>query len=78
MFFERIRHGVTSLFCLCAVYPIAEYVADSFELGDTNPILGISLWLVQMVIPYTFLSMGVKYLLFSYKPELAPTKESLH
>lgn len=73
--FERIRHGTTGIFCLCAICPTVKYVADSFELGDSNPILGIPLWIVQVVIPYTFLSMGIKHTLFALKPELAPVKE---
>jgi TRAP-type C4-dicarboxylate transport system permease small subunit len=78
--FHRLRHFVSSVFCLGATYFSMEYVIESREFGDSNPMLGgFPLWIVQLVIPITFLLMGLTSLIFSINDKIAPNnKRELH
>lgn len=78
--FHRLRHLFTSIFNFGAMYYSIEYVLESKEFGDTSPILGdFPLWIVQMVIPLSFLLMGLSSLIFSIKEDIAPNaKREVH
>ena len=78
--FHRLRHFVSSVFCFGATYFSLEYVIESREFGDSNPMLGgFPLWIVQLVIPITFLLMGLTSLIFSINDKIAPNnKRELH
>lgn len=78
--FHRTRHLVTSVFCFGATYFSITYVIDSREFGDSNPMLGgFPLWVVQIIIPVTFMLMGITSLIFSLNEKIAPNqKRELH
>lgn len=78
--FHRIRHLVTSIFCFGATYFSLIYVSESREFGDSNPMLGdFPLWIVQLVIPLTFILMGSTSLIFSINEKIAPNeKREIH
>ena len=62
------------------MYYSIEYVLESKEFGDTSPILGdFPLWIVQAVIPLSFLLMGLSSLIFSINEDIAPNaKREVH
>lgn len=64
-------------FCLGMTYYSFLYVAESREFADKNIVLDIPMWWIQMIIPYAFASMSIRYLYFSFCP---PVKKegSLH
>tara|TARA_B100000886_G_C20074664_1_gene347341 strand:- start:34 stop:528 length:495 start_codon:yes stop_codon:yes gene_type:complete len=78
--FHRIRHFATAFFCMGATYFSFLYVVESREFGDSNPMLGgFPLWIIQIVIPITFLLMAFTSLVFSLNEKLAPNqKREIH
>ena len=78
--FHRIRHFITSIFCFGSTYFSYTYVLESREFGDSNPMLGgFPLWIVQLIIPITFLLMGITSLVFSVFEDIAPNqKREIH
>ena len=78
--FHRVRHGITSIFCFMASWYSYKYVQESVEFGDTTPILNdFPLWIVQVIIPLSFLLMGVTSLIYSINEKIAPNqKREIH
>ena len=78
--FHRIRHFTSAVFCFGATYFSMLYVIESREFGDSNPMLGgFPLWIVQLVIPVTFILMGITSLIFSINEKIAPNqKREIH
>lgn len=77
--FHRLRHFFTALFSIYFAYHSYLYVYESWELGDTSPVLDLSIWIVQIVIPLTFALIGFKSLIFSIWTDLMPpTNRSQH
>ena len=78
--FHRLRHLFTSVFNFSAMYYSIEYVLESKEFQDTSPILGdFPLWIIQMVIPFSFFLMGLSSLIFSIDEKIAPNaKREVH
>lgn len=67
--FVRIQNFVTLLFCAIFSYAAFFYVLDSQELGDKSVVTGIPLWILQLVIPYTFFSMALRNIYFMLHPQ---------
>ncbi len=63
---KRISVFFTACFCLLFGILAVQYVKESFVLGDKNVITGLPLWVVQMIIPYTFFSLCLRYFVFSF------------
>ena len=70
--FHSIRWGVTSIFCLFAAYHSWLYLLESFDLSDRSPVVNIPLWVVQLVIPFTFVLMTIQALVFTFSSNLRP------
>ena len=56
--FVRIQNLTVLIFALFFLKASAEYVHESFGFGDESVTLHIKLWILQLVIPYTFLSIS--------------------
>jgi TRAP-type C4-dicarboxylate transport system permease small subunit len=69
--FIAIKNLVTALFCLTLAYYSVSYVRETHEMGDTNVIINIKMWVLQLILPYTFSSMALRHLRFVYDPQLA-------
>ncbi len=74
---ERARNLCVALFSLALAYYGALYVLESREFAEEHVVLQVPLWPLQLVIPWTFLSMGLRYLWYTYRP-LLKTERSLH
>ncbi len=66
----RLQNLVVLIFCLCMAYNSYLYVAESREFADRNIILDIPMWWLQMIIPYAFTSMSIRYLYFIFNPPM--------
>jgi TRAP-type C4-dicarboxylate transport system permease small subunit len=66
--FIRLQNLVTLLFCLIFFKASWEYVQTSYEYGDKSVALDIPLWVLQIIIPYCFLSMSVRHFNFLVFP----------
>lgn len=71
---QAIRLGdlLSAVFYFGATYVAFTFVQISYEAGDKAPVLYFALWPLQLVIPYAFLSAGLKHLIFALKPSLKP------
>lgn len=48
------------------------YVSETRANGDQAAVLYWTLWPLQMILPYAFLSAGIKHLIFAVRPDLKP------
>lgn len=64
----RIHNLLVLIFTLSMAYYSYGYVLESKEFGDRNVIIDMSMWVLQVIIPYTFLSMSLRYLYFIFFP----------
>ncbi len=61
IFYLRIQNLVVFLFTSLMAWYSLQYVAESREFGDRNVILDMPMWALQTIIPYTFISMSLRY-----------------
>ncbi|MGB1010450.1 MAG: TRAP transporter small permease [Thiolinea sp.] len=48
------------------------FVSVSMDNQDKAPVLYFVVWPLQLVLPYAFISSGLKHLIFALRPELKP------
>ena len=63
---------LTATFCASMAWISFQYVSGSRELAEANVVTGIPIWISQLVIPWTFASMALRHLCFTFKTELRP------
>lgn len=69
--FVRVQNFLIMSFCLMLAYYSLKYVQETHEFGDMNVIINIKMWVLQIILPYTFLSMALRHLRFIIQPEVA-------
>ena len=69
---QRVGDALSSLFFFLSAYIAWTFVAVSLENQDKAPVLYFVVWPLQLVIPYAFISSGLKHLIFAIRPELKP------
>lgn len=67
--FVRIQNFVSLTLILILFYYAFSYVSETKEFGDKSVILGVKLWILQLIIPYSLLSMSLRHLYFMIHPE---------
>jgi TRAP-type C4-dicarboxylate transport system permease small subunit len=67
-FYLHVQNLIILIFCVLMAYNSFLYVAESREFADRNIILDIPMWWLQMIIPYAFISMSLRYLYFTFCP----------
>jgi TRAP-type C4-dicarboxylate transport system permease small subunit len=65
----RIQNLLVFIFCLMMLQASIKYVLESKEFGDENIIINMPMWILQLVIPYCFLSMSLRYFYFIFSPK---------
>jgi TRAP-type C4-dicarboxylate transport system permease small subunit len=63
---------VTGAFCVFMAWFSIRYVKTSQELGEVGVVTRIPAWISQLVIPYTFVSMSIRYAVYFILPGLKP------
>lgn len=66
--FVRIQNFILLVFLIGFSYFAFSYVSETKEFGDKSVILGVKLWLLQIIIPYALFSMGIRSLYFLIYP----------
>lgn len=69
--FVRIQNFLIMCFSFMMAFYAVTYVKETHEFGDMNVIINIKMWVLQLILPYTFLSMGLRHLRFIIDPALA-------
>jgi len=67
-FYLRFHNFLVFLFTAAMAWYSVQYVIESKSFGDVNVVLGIKMWILQLIIPYTFTSMSLRYLYFIVFP----------
>lgn len=67
-YYLRIHNLIVFCFSSSMAYYSVLYVLESREFGDRNVIIDMPMWLLQIVIPYAFISMSLRYLYFIFSP----------
>lgn len=63
------------IFCIIFTYLSFIYTLDSFKFGDISNVLNIPLWIVQIILPISFLIMTYRFGFYSLKYLVKPTLE---
>jgi TRAP-type C4-dicarboxylate transport system permease small subunit len=69
IYFLRIQNFLVFLFCGAMTWYSIQYVSESREFADRNIIIDTPMWILQMVIPYSFFSMSLRYLFYTFSPK---------
>ncbi|MGK0367038.1 MAG: TRAP-type C4-dicarboxylate transport system permease small subunit [Thermoproteota archaeon] len=69
--FVRIQNLLIATFSIVMAYFSVFYAIETKEFGDINVIIKTPVWVLQLVLPYTFISMSLRHLRFVFDPELA-------
>lgn len=67
-FYLRLHNFLVLIFTVAMAFYSFEYVNESREFGDRNVIIDMPMWALQAIIPYTFVSMSLRYLYFVFSP----------
>ncbi len=73
---ERIGDVISFVFFLASAYVAWTFVAISMDAGDRAPVLYFVVWPLQLVLPYAFVSAGLKHLAFAFRPDLKPRPDA--
>jgi len=71
---HSVEEFLTGLFCAAMAVLSISYVMDSKSMGDSNVATGLPIWVIQLVIPYSFASMAIRHLAYAFLPKLRPKK----
>lgn len=74
---RALEHVGIALFCILLCKLSWSYWTGTREMGDTDTVLGVPLWITQWVIPYLFFSMSLRHLAYVFFPSLRPAGEYL-
>lgn len=69
---KAIEHFLIAAFCAAMAAVAINFVLQSKTDGQRNPVTDIPLWVLQIVLPYTFISMTLRHLVYSLAPSLRP------
>ncbi len=69
---NQVADGLSAAFFLAAAFIAWTFVAISMEAGDRAPVLYFTVWPLQLVIPYAFVSTSLKHFIFALRPDLKP------
>jgi hypothetical protein len=68
---DLISAGICLFFGVYAV----EFVKGAEELGETDMVLQIPVWPIQLVVPYLFLISADRYALYAIFPAIRPAEK---
>jgi C4-dicarboxylate transporter DctQ subunit len=69
LIFVRVQNLVMLSLSAVFSYYAFLYVQESFSFGDKSIVLQVPLWTLQLIIPYTFISMGLRNIFFLMNPD---------
>lgn len=72
---NRIADLVAAAICLFLTVYGANFVLNSFNLGERGQAIDMPLWPVQIILPYCFGSAMLRYLVYAGFPALRPVEQ---
>jgi len=70
------EHLFIAAFCVVIGISAVKFVMQAFAQGQRNPVTDIPQWILQIVIPYTFFSMGLRHFIYSIAPDIRPVDQN--
>jgi len=71
---NRAADLISAAICLFLAIYGANFVVNSFALGERGQAIDMPLWPVQMILPYCFVSAMLRYLAYAAFPALRPVE----
>ena len=68
----RIADAVSAAICTYFAIYAVDFVKKTATIGDVDAVLGIEVWVVQLILPYIFVASALRYLAFASYPALRP------
>jgi TRAP-type C4-dicarboxylate transport system permease small subunit len=68
----RVTDLLSAFICLAFCWFAFIFVRKTALVGDVDPVLGIKVWTVQLVLPYIFAVSALRYFAFACFPKLRP------
>ncbi|QCI65350.1 TRAP transporter small permease [Phreatobacter stygius] len=72
---ERIADGLSFVICAAFAYWSVLYVLQTYAQNEQALSLGVPVWPFQVVLPWMFISAGIRYLIFALLPVLRPVEQ---
>jgi TRAP-type C4-dicarboxylate transport system permease small subunit len=72
----RMEHLPAMLISFGMAWAGISFVIEAIGFNERSPSLNIPVWWVQTVVPFAFVSSGLRHLAFALKPSLAPAEGS--
>ena len=69
---SRFGDFLSAFIFLTMAWFAASYVGETYANGDQAAVLYWTLWPLQLVLPYAFISCAVKHIVFGLDPALKP------
>ena len=69
---ERIGEVISALICFGLGYFAEDFVQSSAALGERGMAIPILVWPIQLVLPWMFLSSGLRHLIYASRMDLRP------
>jgi TRAP-type C4-dicarboxylate transport system permease small subunit len=73
----RLGHLTSLAICLYLAYWSADFVAVAMEQGERSMAINILVWPIKLILPWAFLSAGMRYLFFVIDPALEEKQAEL-
>ncbi len=71
---NRLADLLSAAICLFLAGYSANFVFNSYQLGERGQAINMPLWPVQLVLPWCFVSGALRYLAFAAYPPLRPSE----
>ncbi|MCF3592486.1 TRAP transporter small permease [Rhodobacteraceae bacterium LMO-12] len=72
---SRIGSGLMCIIFIGFFVIAVQYVHETYSYGDLARSTKFPLWVIQLIIPYAFASISLRYLIFFVYPALSPSEE---
>ncbi len=69
---KAVEHFFITAFCIAMAAVAVNFVLESKASAQRHPVTDIPLWVLQIVLPYVFISMAVRHLFYAIFPSVRP------
>lgn len=73
---KAIEHFLIALFCAGMAVVAVQFVIKTYDSGQRNPVTEIPMWILQLVLPYTFISLTLRHAIYAAVPALRPADKN--
>lgn len=72
---DRVGSAIMCAVFLWFAWLGVEFVESAYRYGDLAQTIKTPLWMIELIVPYAFLSIALRYLIFALWPDLKPDEE---